>query len=74
MHARTAAWRRGRTERSPRLKLRAKTSLAAKSSSATDKVTLRRQSLVLGRKRRRFANDQLRATNDDFPNQFTIGA
>src|SRR5580693_5908043 len=38
MQARTATCRLGRTERSPRLKLRAKVSLAFSNSSATDKV------------------------------------
>src|SRR5579862_6375061 len=36
MQARTATWRLGRTARSPSVKLRAKASLAFKSSSATD--------------------------------------
>src|SRR5579864_6210893 len=40
MHASTATWRLGRTESSPSLKLRANSSLALKSSSATDKFLL----------------------------------
>src|SRR5271167_598981 len=71
MQASTAMWRLGRTESSPSVKLRAKISLAANSSSATDKCRFSGKSSLVVRRwpktnRRCCFNDQRRTTNHQF--------